>query len=181
MCRCLGSLCESDRPALFRPGSHGIAKGVTDAPLIQNSPPQGRPADRLAAILAAVALLGSLGATLWFFAGFVETDPEFRAASSAFLLSMGLGAFAIIPSAVVMRLGWSAWRRGFRLRHGIWTLVLMGPWIGLSSVLVTQAPLPKIGPFIALGLSTVLCLWALISLIIEAKIARDTLPPRKRD
>jgi hypothetical protein len=114
-------------------------------------------------------LLGSLGMTIWFFAGFFETDPEFRAASSAFLLSLGLGAFAIIPSAVIMRLAWTAWRTGFRHGHGIWTLLLAGPWLGLSGVMIARAPVPKIVPAIAFALAFCLCLWAVISLFLDRR------------
>ncbi|MGB6231786.1 MAG: hypothetical protein WBF53_16850, partial [Litorimonas sp.] len=76
-------------------------------PILIPVPPKGRPADRIAAGIAALALAGSVGATVWFFAGFFETDPGFGPASSAFLLALGLGAFAIVPSAVILRLSWT--------------------------------------------------------------------------
>ncbi len=121
--------------------------------------------DRVAAIIAALALLLSIAGTVWFLAGFLENDTEFRASSSAFLLSMGLGAFAIIPSAVALRLSMGAWRRGFRRIDGLWTLVMMVPWTLLSIVVLSRAPLPGWVGWLALLLSTLLSLWAAASLV----------------
>ena len=126
----------------------------------------------MAAGVALVALVLSALGTLWFFLGFYENDPEFRASSSAFLLSIGLGAFAIVPSAVVMRLSWAAYRRGFSLAYGLWCLVLMGPWVVLSFILLRRSPLPPWGPLVALCLSVLLCLWAIISLVLEVRERR---------
>ena len=146
------------------PRSH---KAFVSDPLITRPAPRGRPADRIAAGVALVALVLSALGTLWFFLGFFENDPEFRASSSAFLLSLGLGAFAIIPSAVVMRLAWAAYRRGFSLAYGLWGLVLMAPWVVLGFILLRRSPLPWWGPAVALLLSALLCLWAIISLVLE--------------
>ena len=124
-----------------------------------------RPIDRVAATVAAFALLGSVAGTIWFFAGFLENDTEFRASSSAFLLSMGLGAFAIVPSALVLKLALGAWRRGFRMGDGWWTLAMMLPWVGLSVVVLARAPLPGWAGALALLLSGLLSLWAAVSLV----------------
>ncbi|GLQ20576.1 hypothetical protein ACFFUB_00820 [Algimonas porphyrae] len=136
-------------------------------PLLRPALPRGRPADRLAAGLAALGLVGSTLATLWFFLGFFETDPAWAPASSAFLLSLGLGAFAIIPCAVTMRLCWTAWRHGFQPAHALWTLFLMAPWIGLAVVAGRSDWLPlwlSAGPLL---IAIPLCLWASVSLWLE--------------
>ena len=147
--------------------------GAVSAPLVQSDPPRGRPADRIAAALAALGLLGSVAGTVWFFAGFLENDGELRAASSAFLLSLGLSAFAIVPCAVVLRLAHTAWRRGFRPSHGWWTLLLMGPWVGLAGLLLARSPLSWPGPIAALALGLLLCAWASISLWLHARERDD--------
>lgn len=128
--------------------------------------PKGRLADRIGAFIAAGALVLSIGIALWFWAGFYETDPGFKPASSAALLVLGLGAFAIIPAAVVMRLCWSAWQGGFRPYHGLWTLFLMGPWIILGLLILIFAPIPFLFGLGALLFAAILCGWALASLIL---------------
>ena len=153
--------------ALPAPHSAAIARGVSE-PLLTRQLPKGRGADRIAAGVAALALVLSVLATAWFFAGFVENDPEFRASSSALLLSLGLGTFAIVPSAVVMRLAWRAYREGFTVADGLWTLMLMGPWVGLGALLL-RSPLPGWVAGAALGLAALLCLWALVSLWLERR------------
>lgn len=147
---------------------------MTRDPIIRSAIAKGRPADRLVALLAALGLILSIGATLWFFSGFYETDPGFAPASSAFLLSLGLGAFAIIPCAVVLRLSWTAWRDGFRPYQGVWTLLLMTPWIALALMAWRSSWLPlwlSLGP---ISLATPLCLWAIISLVLERHKSTET-------
>ena len=128
---------------------------------------RGRPVDGWAVAIAALALALSIAGTLWFLSGFIETDPEFRAASSAFLLSVGLGGFAIIPSAVVMRLTWTAHKDGFRPALGWWTFLLMLPWIGLGGLWILRTPLPRWAGWTAVLLASLLCLWAALSLIVH--------------
>ncbi|MEM7727735.1 MAG: hypothetical protein AAF311_00510 [Pseudomonadota bacterium] len=128
---------------------------------------RGREADRLAAIVAGLGLVLSVAATLWFFAGFFETDPGFAPASAAALLSLGLGAFAIVPCAVVMRMARSAWREGFRHRHGVWTLVLLTPWTLLAGVAAGSSWLPvwlTLGPLIV---AVPVMIWAAVSIVLE--------------
>ena len=136
-------------------------------PLIRPKIAHGRPADRIASGIAGLGLVGSVVATMWFFAGFYETDPGWSPASSALLLSLGLGAFAIIPCSVVMRLCRTAWRDGFRPAQGVWTLILMMPWIALAVLAWRSDWLPhwlSVGPLI---IALPLCLWALVSLWLE--------------
>lgn len=136
-------------------------------PILTRAAPQGRPVDRLIAIIATVGLVASVGTMLWFFLGFAETDPEFAPASSAFLLSLLLGGFAIIPCAIILRLSWTAWRTGFRAAHGLWALFLILPWIGLAGVAGGSAWMPfwlTLGPFL-IAIPTVI--WAIASLILE--------------
>lgn len=136
-------------------------------PILTRAAPQGRPVDRLIAIIAALGLVASISTMLWFFLGFAETDPDFAPASSAFLLSLMLGSFAIIPCAIILRLSWTAWRTGFRLSHGFWTLFLILPWIGLAGIAGGSAWMPlwlTLGPLF-IAIPTVL--WAVASLILE--------------
>jgi hypothetical protein len=136
-------------------------------PILTRAAPQGRPVDRLIAIIAALGLVVAIGTTLWFFLGFVETDPQFAPASSAFLLSLLLGGFAITPCAVILRLSWTAWRTGFRLSHGFWTLFLMAPWIVFSGVASASAWMPFWLTLAPLLVAIPATLWATVSLILE--------------
>lgn len=123
--------------------------------------------DRLIAGIAALGLLLSLATTLWFFVGFAETDPGFAPASSAFLLSFLLGAFAIIPCAIMMRLAWTAWRTGFRLSHGFWTLFLILPWVSLAGVAGRSDWMPGWLTFGPLLITIPIGFWAIASITLE--------------
>ena len=136
-------------------------------PILTRAAPQGRPVDRLIAIISAIGLVLSIAVTLWFFLGFFETDPQFAPASSAFLLSLLLGGFAIIPCAIVLRLSWTAWRTGFRLSHGFWTLFLMAPWIGFAGVASGSEWMPFWLTLTPLLIALPATLWATASLILE--------------
>jgi len=117
--------------------------------------------------LAGIGLTASILVTLWFFAGFAETDPAFAPASSAFLLSILLGSFAIIPCAVILRLAWQAWRDGFRVSHGVWTLFLMLPWIGFAVIAAQSEWLPIGLTFGPLVIAMPTLVWASASIILE--------------
>jgi len=136
-------------------------------PILTRAAPQGRPVDRLIAIIATLGLVVAIGTTLWFFFGFFETDPQFAPASSAFLLSLLLGGFAISPCAIILRLSWTAWQTGFRLSHGFWTLFLVGPWIGFAGVASGSAWMPFWLTLAPLLIATPATLWAIASLILE--------------
>jgi hypothetical protein len=119
--------------------------------------------------LATFGFIASLAATLWFFIGFAETDPGFSPASSAFLLSFLLGAFAIIPCAFIARLAWTAWRTGFALSHGIWSLFLSLPWIGLALIAGRSDWMPgwlSVGPLL-IAIPT--ACWAIASIILQSR------------
>lgn len=116
--------------------------------------------------LAGAGLGLAIVATLWFFGGFFETDPGFSPASSALLLSFGLGAFAIIPCAVILRLAHSAWRHGFRQSHGVWTLFLVLPWLALAVISLRSEWLPVWLGLIPIAVGLPLALWAAISLAL---------------
>ena len=139
------------------------------AEIITPTPPKGRPADRLAAGIALVGLIAACAATLWFFLGFYETDPNYAAASAAFLLALGLGAFAIIPSAIILRLCWTSWRKGFRVAYGAWTLFFISPWIGLALLALRSDWLSLWLSLVPLLIGIPLGLWALISLFLEVR------------
>lgn len=133
----------------------------------QRPPAKGRPVDRLIAGLATLGLLASIAVTVWFFIGFAETDPGFAPASSAFLLALLLGAFAIIPCAIILRLAWTAWRSGFRLSHGFWAVFLTLPWIGLAWVCVASDWMPLWLTIVPMMIAVPTLLWALASIILE--------------
>lgn len=118
-------------------------------------------------VISGIGLVGSIGATLWFFAGFFETDPGFSPATAAFLLSIGLGAFAIIPCAVIMRLSHTAWKQGFQPHQGVWTLVLCLPWLIFAGVALSSDWLPlwlSLGPILIAGPCS---LWSIGSLFVQ--------------
>lgn len=138
-------------------------------PIIKRPPAQGRPVDRIVAGLAAIWLFCAVAASLWFFLGFYETDPGISAASSAALLSLGLGAFAIIPGAVILRLAWTAWRCGFQPKQGLWILVLALPWFGLSLIAGQSDWMPIWLTIFPLLLATPISLWAVISIVLERR------------
>jgi hypothetical protein len=118
-------------------------------------------------IISGLGLLSAIGATLWFFAGFFETDPGFSPASAAFLLSLGLGAFAIIPCAVIVRLSRAAWKQGFQTYQGVWTLILCLPWLIFAGVSFSSDWLPlwlSAGSGLIAGPCS---LWAIGSLIVQ--------------
>lgn len=116
--------------------------------------------------VAIIALILSTLMTLWFWLGFLETDPAPMPALSSGLLALGLGAFAMVPAGLLIRLTRTAWRQGFQRSHGLWSLFLTFPWIMLSILLILYAPIPALVGMITLILSLTLCLWALISLHI---------------
>lgn len=147
--------------------SYSLSTMTPSDPLITRAAARGRPVDRLIAGVAGLGLLLSLVTTLWFFVGFAETDPGFAPASSAFLLSFLLGAFAIIPCAIIMRLAWTAWRTGFRLSHGFCALFLVLPWIGLAFVAGRSDWMPGWLTFGPLLISIPTGLWAIASITLE--------------
>ncbi|MGB3457001.1 MAG: hypothetical protein WBG08_05930 [Litorimonas sp.] len=122
----------------------------------------------MAAWVALAGMLASGVATLWFFAGFFETDPGFAPASSAALLSLGLGAFALIPCGVAARLCRTAHAQGFRVSQGLWVLFLFLPWAGLAHVAGGSDWLPGWLGAGALLVAVPLLLWAGVSLSLEA-------------
>ena len=149
------------------PPSRRPAHMTRNDPILVSDPAKGAQADRLIAILAGLGLLASIGATLWFFAGFYETDPEFTPASSAFLFSIGLGAFAIIPSAIILRLSWSAWRTGFQTHHGVWTLLLCVPWLIFAGFAWPSEWLPLWLSLVPIMIAVPCTLWAIISIVVQ--------------
>lgn len=141
-------------------------------PIIARAAAQGRPVDRLIAGLATLGLLASVVTTLWFFLGFAETDPGFTPVSSAFLLSLLLGAFAIIPCALTMRFAWTAWRTGFRLSHGAWSLFLTLPWTGLALVATRSDWMPGWLSLAPLLVAVPTGLWAMTSIVLDRVAAK---------
>ena len=138
-------------------------------PILIPTRAKGSLADCGVSILSGLGLIGAVGATLWFFAGFFETDPGLSPASAGFLLSFGLGAFAIIPCALICRMSFTAWRDGFQVSHGIWSLILAAPWPVFGVIALRSEWLPLWLGWGTLLLSFPILIWALVSLGLERK------------
>lgn len=131
--------------------------------------PIGRKADLIAALAAGIGVSGSLLAAIWFFLGFAENDSRLEHLTSAFLLTLLLFAFAIIPFSLVSRFAYAAYHQNAKRPHLLWTLCLMLPWVGLGTLTITHTPLPIWCGIIIAILATLLCLWAGISMILDWK------------
>ncbi len=133
---------------------------------------RGRPADLLAAIVAGIACLLSCLTAALFFWGFAETDRFLPGLTSAFLFSLVLGAFAVIPSAIICRMAYKGWKLGLTFKQAVWAAVLILPWTILSILVLIQTPLPfYIGAFASL-LSGLLLFWAIASAVLTRKHSR---------
>ncbi len=149
-----------------------IIERIDEDPQPQKILARGRPADLLACVIAVITGFSSfIGATL-FFLGFASNAGGLAELVSAFLLSFGLGVFAIIPSVIIAILTYRAWRFKLKIKQAIWTIFLSAPWIMLSVLLFIYAPLPKYMSILAFMLSTLLCLWGLISVFLASKISK---------
>ncbi|WP_427453509.1 hypothetical protein [Litorimonas sp. WD9-15] len=129
----------------------------------------GRPADLIATLLATLGTILSVIAAIWFFAGFAENDTRPEHLVSVFILTLGLFVLAIVPFAVVAEFARRAYRTGGRLAHYLWTLFLMLPWVVLGALSVTYTPLPVWVGFTAIGLATLLSVWALVSFGLDIR------------
>lgn len=135
--------------------------------------PKGRLADRVACGLACLSgFLAFLTATL-FFAGFASNDANPAGLASAFILSFGLGLFAIVPSLIVAKIAFRAWKHGLKPKPGIAVFFLSLPWIILSSLILLYTPLPLYLGIIALLLSSLICVWTCVSLSLILKNRRS--------
>ena len=132
-------------------------------------PPVGRPADRLAMILAGFGAALSIVAAIWFFAGFAENDTRPEHLASALILTLGLFAFAIIPFLLVTYMARKAFLTGTKRSHLLWTVFLMAPWLILGAIAVSHTPLPIWSGLIVAVLAGLLTIWALISLFMDRK------------
>jgi len=142
---------------------------VTHRP--KKSLPAGRQADRLARLIAGLGALLSLIAATWFFAGFAENDTRPEHLASALVLTLILFSFAVIPFVLVAGFAHKAYRAGTRRAHLLWTLLLMLPWILLGGLAISYTPLPVWCGIIMTGFALLLSLWAVISLVIDARHA----------
>ena len=135
--------------------------------------PKGRLADRVACGLACLSgFLAFLTATL-FFAGFAGNDTNPAGLASAFILSFGLGLFAIVPSLIVAKISYRAWRYGFDVKRGLYVLFLSLPWVVLSILIILYTPLPFYLGIIAFTLSSLICVWTCVSLSLLSKNKRS--------
>ena len=131
--------------------------------------PIGRQADILATLTASLGAVFSVLGALWFFVGFAENDTRPEHLASALVLTLMLFAFAIIPFALVAGFARRAYRSGTKRSHLIWTIFLMLPWVLLGSLASSHTPLPIWCGLIMASFAGLLCLWALISLILDRK------------
>ena len=146
------------------------------------SAPLGRRADLLAALLAGIAASLSIIGAFWFFLGFAENDTRPEHLASAFVLTLILFAFAIIPFACVAYFARAAHRGGTKRAHLFWTLFLMLPWVGLGVIAVSHTPLPVWCGLIMAGLAGLLSLWALVSLVLDWNVKpANTLPSQQNE
>ena len=147
-----------------------IADRTTKAPA--EDLPLGRAADRLAMILAGLGTVFSCAAAIWFFAGFAENDTRPEHLASALGLTIILFAFAILPFGAVTFIARRAYQTGTTPAPLLWTLFLMLPWVILGSLAVSHTPLPIWCGLVFVSLSAMLCIWALISLILDRRNPR---------
>ncbi|CAM3852187.1 hypothetical protein [Litorimonas haliclonae] len=129
-------------------------------------PARGRPADLVACGIASCAALSAAITSILFFLGFAANDSVLAGLVSAFAFAVLLGAFAVVPAVITAMLAWRGWKAGLRRKNAVWVVLLMAPWTALSVIALLNAPLSKIlsgGAFLA---STLLLLWAIISLIL---------------
>jgi len=134
------------------------------------SKPIGRQADRLAALLAGLAAALSIIAAIWFFIGFAENDKRPEHLTSAFILTLILFAFAVIPFSLVTVFARKAFMHGTKRLHLFWVLFLMLPWVILGTLAVSHTPLPFWSGLIMVILAGLISIWALASLILDRKL-----------
>lgn len=144
-------------------------KPVADRPKrkARKARPKGRPADLLACLIAALcAVLAAFG-SLHFFLGFAANDSVLAGLVSAFAFSVLLGAFAVVPAVIISFIAWRGWKVGMTRKNTLWCICLTVPWVVLSILILLNTPLPKLLSGGALLLSTLLFLWAFITLILS--------------
>lgn len=129
----------------------------------------GRPADRLAMILAAIGAGLSVITAIWFFLGFAENDTRPEHLTSALIFTILLFSFAVAPFALVAHFARRAFQLGSRPSDLYWTIFLMLPWTLLGGISIAHTPLPIWSGFIVMILSALLTIWAVVSLILDRK------------
>ncbi len=129
--------------------------------------PKGRLADLIAAGVSALSAVLACFTAVVFFAGFALNDTELGGLVSAFVFSALLGAFAIIPSIIIALIAARGYKYGLTRRAALWCVFLALPWVTLSLTVLIKTPLPAYMAAIALCLSSLMCLWALISVILS--------------
>ncbi|RKQ69352.1 hypothetical protein DES40_2152 [Litorimonas taeanensis] len=131
------------------------------------TPAKGRLADLLACGLAILAAILSAFTALRFFLGFAANDTHLAGLSSAFIFSIFLGVFAVGPAIIIARLAFLGWKSGLVLKQALWVLCLGMPWVVLSVLIIKHTPLPIYAGWTAFTLSSLLCLWAAISIYLS--------------
>ena len=124
-------------------------------------------------VLAGLGAILSIVAAIWFFAGFAENDTRPEHLTSVLALTLILFAFAIVPFSLVTIFACQAYRLGTNRAHLLWTIFLMLPWIVLGSLTLSHTPLPLWAGLIMIILAALLCIWALVSLILDRRPSQE--------
>jgi hypothetical protein len=119
-----------------------------------------RDIDGLVFVICALTALGSFALSAYFFYGFTQTDSGFWTLASSFGLCFGVGALAYIPLSFIAL----AARRSSKMRAGrkdyALSLLLILPWVCVSTIFIGWSALPKIYAILSLCLSLAVFIWA---------------------
>lgn len=132
----------------------------------ETSPAKGRPADRIAAGLAAIGCALAVLAVIWFVWGFMAEDGWSNTTFSATILGLAVGSLGIVPLAVIATLAYKAWKNGGGRATYLWSLLLATPWVIVAALALRYAPLPMWTSLLMLIINSLLILWGCVSLVL---------------
>lgn len=130
----------------------------------KRSPARGTLADVIATVLASMAAITAFIYSTVFFLGFLENDTHIWGIISAFLLCVGVGAFAYIPATLTGLIAWKAYKKGAAKKPLLWVILLLLPWVCLSLALFFVSDMAVIYSAPILITVIILTAWAVISL-----------------
>ena len=158
------------RPVFVTEIIEPIATNDSDVNLRKEHPsgrPTGRLADKAAAVISVIAGVLAIIGSVIFFAGFAANDSHLAALTSAFTFTALLGAFAIAPPLLIARLAWRAYKQGGTRKSAAFGLLLSGPWVILSGLLISHTPLPLWVSWPAFIIALLLAIWSIAGLFLE--------------